>query len=127
VLSRADGLRLSTQLLGGPEAGVWFVQHGQYAAQAERLLGPSIVTENYPMDHTHTMPYLADVVSPPFISDSGWSVRWQSLSKVCLTAVLITGQGISSTFSPYFFTLADNQTVQPGICIGPQMRVISTC
>lgn len=60
---KADRSRLSTLELGGPEAGVWFVQHGQYAAQAELLLGPTIVGQNYPFDHTHTNPYLADVVS----------------------------------------------------------------
>jgi rhamnogalacturonan acetylesterase len=41
---------------------VFFVQHGQYAAQAQRLLGKTIVDENYLMDHTHTAPFLADVV-----------------------------------------------------------------
>lgn len=41
---------------------MFFVQHGQYAAQAQKLLGKTIVDENYPMDHTHTAPFLADVV-----------------------------------------------------------------
>ena len=41
---------------------MFFVQHGQYAAQTQKLLGKTIVDENYPMDHTHTAPFLADVV-----------------------------------------------------------------
>ena len=55
--------RLSVLELGGPAANVYFVQHGSYAAQAQRLLGAEIVDANYPMDHTHTAPFLADVVS----------------------------------------------------------------
>lgn len=30
-------------------------------------LGASIVDANYPMDHTHTAPYLADVVAQSFV------------------------------------------------------------
>lgn len=55
--------RLATLELGGPASNVFFVQHGAYAAQAQRLLGKDIVDANYPMDHTHTAPFLADVVS----------------------------------------------------------------
>ena len=57
-----DGDRLATLDIGGPCANVYFVQHGSYAAQAQRILGPEIVDRNYPMDHTHTAPFLADVV-----------------------------------------------------------------
>lgn len=48
--------------LGGPNSKVFFVQHGSYAAQAQQLLGKTVVDANYPMDHTHTAPFLADVV-----------------------------------------------------------------
>lgn len=54
--------RLATLELGGPASNVFFVQHGQYAAQAQKLLGKAVVDANYPMDHTHTAPFLADVV-----------------------------------------------------------------
>ena len=59
---------LSVLELGGPAAHVYFVQHGSYAAQAQKLLGKDVVDKEYPMDHTHTAPFLADVVcifSPP--------------------------------------------------------------
>ncbi|KAF8863737.1 SGNH hydrolase [Acephala macrosclerotiorum] len=58
---------LSATELGGPAAGVYFVPHGQYAAQAMKNLGPAIVDKNYPMDHTHTAPYLADIVAQSFV------------------------------------------------------------
>jgi len=54
--------RLSAIELGGPASHVYFVQHGSYAAQAQRLLGKEVVDKEYPMDHTHTAPFLADVV-----------------------------------------------------------------
>ena len=54
--------RVATLDLGGPASSVYFVQHGGYAAQAQKLLGKAIVDANYPMDHTHTAPFLADVV-----------------------------------------------------------------
>lgn len=57
-----DRDRLATLELGGPASNVYFVQHGQYAAQAQKLLGTTVVDANYPMDHTHTAPFLADVV-----------------------------------------------------------------
>jgi rhamnogalacturonan acetylesterase len=59
--------RVTVLDLGGPAANVYFVQHGSYAAQAQRLLGPEVVNENYPMDHTHTAPFLADVHSQAFV------------------------------------------------------------
>ena len=59
--------RVTVLDLGGPDAKVYFVQHGSYAAQAQRLLGPEIVNRNYPMDHTHTAPLLADVHSQAFV------------------------------------------------------------
>ncbi|KAF2760831.1 GDSL-like Lipase/Acylhydrolase [Pseudovirgaria hyperparasitica] len=58
---------LVTQELGGPKAGVYFVQHGQYAAQAQKLLGKDIVKANYPMDNTHPAPYLADIFHQAFV------------------------------------------------------------
>ena len=30
-------------------------------------LGPTITDANYPMDHTHTAPYLADIVAQSFV------------------------------------------------------------
>ena len=54
--------RLSVIELGGPASHVYFVQHGNYAAQAQKLLGKEVVDKEYPMDHTHTAPFLADVV-----------------------------------------------------------------
>jgi len=54
--------RLSAIELGGPASHVYFVQHGSYAAQAQKLLGKEMVDKEYPMDHTHTAPFLADVV-----------------------------------------------------------------
>lgn len=54
---------LSALELGGPDAGVYFIPHGGYAAQAQRLLGKEVVDKYYPMDNTHSAPLLADVVS----------------------------------------------------------------
>ncbi len=39
--------------LGGTAAGVYYVPHGQYAAQAMKGLGATVVNQNYPNDHTH--------------------------------------------------------------------------
>ncbi|KAH6644563.1 SGNH hydrolase-type esterase domain-containing protein [Boeremia exigua] len=58
---------LATIELGGPASNVFFVQHGAYAAQAQKLLGKAVVDTNYPMDHTHTAPFLADVHSQAFV------------------------------------------------------------
>lgn len=58
---------LSVLELGGPAAHVYFVQHGSYAAQAQKLLGKEVVDKEYPMDHTHTAPFLADVHSQAFV------------------------------------------------------------
>jgi rhamnogalacturonan acetylesterase len=46
---------------------VYFVPHGQYAAQAMKNLGPDVIDANYQMDHTHTAPYLADIVAQSFV------------------------------------------------------------
>ncbi|KAF2997932.1 hypothetical protein E8E13_005348 [Curvularia kusanoi] len=59
--------QLATIELGGPASNVFFVQHGAYAAQAQKLLGKAVVDANYPMDHTHTAPFLADVHSQAFV------------------------------------------------------------
>ncbi|OAA61085.1 GDSL-like Lipase/Acylhydrolase [Niveomyces insectorum RCEF 264] len=53
--------------LGGPKAGVYFVPHGAYAAQAMHALGADVTNKNYPKDHTHTAPYLADVMAGAFV------------------------------------------------------------
>jgi rhamnogalacturonan acetylesterase len=43
------------------------VPHGQYAAQAMYNLGPVFIDANYPIDHTHTAPELADIVAKSFV------------------------------------------------------------
>ncbi|KAH8887698.1 GDSL-like Lipase/Acylhydrolase [Thozetella sp. PMI_491] len=58
---------LAASQMGGPAAGVYYVPHGQYAAQAMKGLGKTTVDANYPNDHTHTAPYLADVMSKAFV------------------------------------------------------------
>ncbi|TVY44715.1 Rhamnogalacturonan acetylesterase [Lachnellula occidentalis] len=58
---------LAASELGGPSKGVYFVSHGQYAAQAMKNLGKETVDANYPLDHTHTAPFLADVVAQSFV------------------------------------------------------------
>ncbi|KAH7068301.1 GDSL-like Lipase/Acylhydrolase [Paraphoma chrysanthemicola] len=52
--------------LGGPAAKVYYVPHGTYAAQAQKLLGAAKVKTGYPNDNTHTAPFLADVHSQAF-------------------------------------------------------------
>lgn len=59
--------RLAVSQLGGPAKGVYFVPHGEYAAQAMKNLGAATVDANYPNDHTHTAPYLADVMARAFV------------------------------------------------------------
>lgn len=56
-------LRLATSELGGPSAGVYFVDHGDYAAQVMENLGETIVDEDYPNDHTHTAPDLVSITT----------------------------------------------------------------
>ncbi|KAH8675263.1 GDSL-like Lipase/Acylhydrolase [Xylariales sp. PMI_506] len=55
------------QSLGGPGAGIYYVDHNAYVAQAEALLGPQVVDSGYPMDNTHFAPFLADIVSQAFV------------------------------------------------------------
>ncbi|KAJ9150412.1 Rhamnogalacturonan acetylesterase [Pleurostoma richardsiae] len=52
---------------GGPSKGVYYVNHGDYGAQALRLMGKDVADANYPMDHTHTAPWLADVFARAFV------------------------------------------------------------
>jgi rhamnogalacturonan acetylesterase len=61
------GGRLVVSELGGPAKGVYFVPHGAYAAQAMKNLGQATTKENYPNDHTHTAPFLADVMARSFV------------------------------------------------------------
>ncbi|OHE90376.1 GDSL-like Lipase/Acylhydrolase [Colletotrichum orchidophilum] len=58
---------LAVQQLGGPSQGYYFVPHGAYAAQAMKNLGAKTINANYPNDHTHTSPFLADVVHKAFV------------------------------------------------------------
>ncbi|KUI61606.1 Rhamnogalacturonan acetylesterase [Cytospora mali] len=53
--------------LGGPSKGIYYVNHGDYGAQALRLMGKETANFNFPMDHTHTSPWLADVFSKAFV------------------------------------------------------------
>jgi rhamnogalacturonan acetylesterase len=55
------------QSLGGPAAGIYYVPHGAYAAQAVGLLGRASADANYPMDNTHLSPYYADVFARAFV------------------------------------------------------------
>ncbi|KAJ4425233.1 hypothetical protein N0V82_000043 [Gnomoniopsis sp. IMI 355080] len=57
----------ATQVLGGPSKGVYFVSHGDYTGQLEDNLGDTVTNENYPLDHTHTAPYLANLVAGAFV------------------------------------------------------------
>jgi rhamnogalacturonan acetylesterase len=52
---------------GGTAKGVYYVDHEAYAAQVMKNLGATVVTANYPNDHTHTSPYLADVMAKAFV------------------------------------------------------------
>lgn len=53
--------------LGGPDQGVYYVNHGDYGAQALKLMGQATADANFPMDNTHTAPWLADVFSQAFV------------------------------------------------------------
>ena len=44
-----------------------YVAHGAYAAQAMKNLGSAKVNAGYPEDHTHTSPYMADVMAQSFV------------------------------------------------------------
>ncbi|KAF6796340.1 rhamnogalacturonan acetylesterase [Colletotrichum sojae] len=58
---------LAVEQLGGPSKGFYFVPHGEYAAQAMKNLGADTINKNYPNDHTHTAPFLADVMHKAFV------------------------------------------------------------
>lgn len=60
-------LRLVASELGGPAEGIYFVPHGAYGAQAMKNLGNDTVHENFPIDHLHTSPWLADVMHQAFV------------------------------------------------------------
>ncbi|KAI4599464.1 hypothetical protein KJ359_001906 [Pestalotiopsis sp. 9143b] len=53
--------------LGGPDAGIYYVDHSSYNAQALQLLGADVVNAGFPMDNTHTSPFLADVFARAFV------------------------------------------------------------
>ena len=52
--------------MGGPAAGVYFVAHEAYAAQAMKNLGSAKVNAGYPNDHTHTSPAGAKLAAQAF-------------------------------------------------------------
>jgi rhamnogalacturonan acetylesterase len=53
--------------LGGPDAGVYYVDHEAYAAAALARLGRNTTDAGFPMDNTHTAPFLADVFARAFV------------------------------------------------------------
>ncbi|KAK6077415.1 rhamnogalacturonan acetylesterase [Seiridium cupressi] len=57
----------AASVAGGTSAGVYHVPHSYYAAQVMENLGAATVTANYPNDHTHTGPYLADMMAKAFV------------------------------------------------------------
>ena len=57
----------AAQQAGGPSKGVYYVNHHDYGTQALQLMGKAVAEENYPMDHTHTAPWLADVFAKAFV------------------------------------------------------------
>ena len=83
---------LAAEELGGTKAGVYFVPHGAYAAQALKALGSDVVHKNYPQDHTHTSPYLADVMAGAFVL--GLTCGTSDLGKAALNSTA----ALSSTF-----------------------------
>ncbi|KAI0803486.1 GDSL-like Lipase/Acylhydrolase [Xylaria sp. FL0064] len=58
---------LAASQLGGTAAGVYHVAHGEYAAQVMKNLGKTMVSAHYPNDHTHTDPYMANVMAGSFV------------------------------------------------------------
>lgn len=59
---------LAAESLGGPGGGgVYYVDHGGYGAQALRLMGRAAADAGFPMDNTHTAPWLADVLAGAFV------------------------------------------------------------
>ncbi|OBR15187.1 GDSL-like Lipase/Acylhydrolase [Colletotrichum higginsianum IMI 349063] len=53
--------------LGGPAAGIYYVPHGNYSAQALEVQGPAAVVEGFPMDPVHMSPRLADSFAGAFV------------------------------------------------------------
>jgi rhamnogalacturonan acetylesterase len=94
---------LAASQLGGTAKGVFYVPHGQYAAQAMKALGASTVNANYPKDHTHTAPYLADVMAKAFVLGLKCGT-----SKLGAAAVNTTASLTSTLLGP---CLAENSTV----------------
>ncbi|KAH9890742.1 GDSL-like Lipase/Acylhydrolase [Xylariomycetidae sp. FL2044] len=58
---------LAASQMGGTDAGVYHVPHGEYAAQVMTALGASTVNAGYPNDHTHTGPSMANVMAGSFV------------------------------------------------------------
>ncbi|KAI7776752.1 Rhamnogalacturonan acetylesterase [Diaporthe eres] len=57
----------TVESLGGPGKGVYYVNHGDYSAQTLKLMGKETADANFPMDNTHTSPWLADTFSKAFV------------------------------------------------------------
>ncbi len=74
----------------GPGAGVYYVPHGAYAAQALKNLGAAVVSDGYPKDHTHTSHYLADVMARSFVLGLGCGTSPLGKAALNSTAELTT-------------------------------------
>lgn len=61
--------RYIAESLGGPDAGIYFVDHSAYSAQALRLIGSETTNTGFPLpnDGTHTAPFLADIFARAFV------------------------------------------------------------
>ncbi|ERT01924.1 rhamnogalacturonan acetylesterase [Sporothrix schenckii 1099-18] len=94
---------LAAEELGGTKAGAYFVPHGAYAAQAMKALGSDVVRKNYPQDHTHTSPFLADVMAGAFVL--GLTCGTSDLGKATLNSTA----ALSGTF--FGGCIAYNSTV----------------
>jgi rhamnogalacturonan acetylesterase len=88
--------------LGGPARGIYYVDHGNYAAAAVKNLGMNVTNENYPMDDVHTKPFLADVFAQAFVLGLKCGTAGLQNWVVNATArlegsVLATCQGVNAT------------------------------
>ncbi|KAH8883503.1 GDSL-like Lipase/Acylhydrolase [Thozetella sp. PMI_491] len=53
--------------LGGPEKGIYYANHFDYAAQVIKNVGVDVTNANFPMDQTHLSPHFADLFSQAFV------------------------------------------------------------
>jgi rhamnogalacturonan acetylesterase len=94
---------LAASQMGGVAKSVFYVPHGQYAAQAMKALGAKTVNAYYPIDHTHTAPYLSDIMAKAFVL--GLKCGTSTLGKAAINSTT----SLTSTFlGP---CIAENSTV----------------